>query len=311
MSWVLVAVSAYLLLAVANLIDKFLVDNVLKSSKAYAFIACFLGMIIFLISPWFLEWPGWNLLVFNIIVGFVFALALWLLYEALRRGEAARILVFVGGVTPVFSIILSLLFFKERFSSEQWLGIIFLLVGVFIIAFLPQSRNYLARIFSKLKLVPTPGSGGLLIALLCALAYSLYFVGTKYAYGEQPFLSAFIWNRLGAAIFVLFFLIKKSDRREISSSFRGGSTGRKKYLVLFNQLIGSIGFILQSYAIFLGSVALVNALQGVQYAFLLIISAGLALLSPKLLKETFSWRVISQKSIAVIFIALGLYFIAR
>ena len=60
---------------------------------------------------------------------------------------------------------------------------------------------------------------------------------------------------------------------------------------------------------FLGSVALVNAAQGVQYALLLIISTVLALISPKLLKETFSWRIFLQKLFAVLVIGVGLYFI--
>jgi len=310
MSWIVVAISAYLLLAVANLLDKFLVDNVLKNSKAYAFIACIMGIVVFAVAPWFLVWPGLALFVFNLLVGCIFAIALWLLYEALRRGEASRILVFVGGVTPVFSIIFSLLFFKEHFTNNQWLGIGALLLGVFIIAFLPQSRSYLTRVFNKLKLTQEAKKGGLWVALFCALAYSLYFIGTKYAYGEQPFLSAFIWNRLGAALFVLLFLIKKTDRQAITRNFKKSSPNKNKYLVVFNQVIGSVGFVLQSYAVFLGSVALVNALQGVQYALLLIISAGLALLAPKLLKETFSWRIILQKLLAVLVIALGLYFIA-
>ncbi len=58
MSWILVALLAYLFLAIANLFDKFLVDNVLPSSKAYAFVACFFGGIVVLGAPWFLEWPG-------------------------------------------------------------------------------------------------------------------------------------------------------------------------------------------------------------------------------------------------------------
>jgi hypothetical protein len=106
------------------------------------------------------------------------------------------------------------------------------------------------------------------------------------------------------------FLIKKTDRQAITRNFKKSSPSKNKYLVIFNQVIGSIGFVLQSYAVFLGSVALVNALQGVQYALLLIISAGLALLAPKLLKETFSWRIVLQKLLAVLVIALGLYFIA-
>jgi hypothetical protein len=73
--------------------------------------------------------------------------------------------------------------------------------------------------------------------------------------------------------------------------------------------MGSTGFILQNYAVFLGSVVLVNALQGVQYAFLLIISTGLALFAPKLLKENFSWRITIQKAAAVLVIVLGFYFV--
>jgi drug/metabolite transporter (DMT)-like permease len=286
-----------------------LVDNVLKNSKAYAFIDCTMGLVVFLISPWFLEWPGWSLFVFNILVGAIFAIALWLLYEALRRGEASRILVIIGGVTPVFSIILSLIFFKEHFSFNQWIGIIFLFFGVIVITLLPKHRSYLSRIFHKLKIIQEPKTNGLLIALLCAFAYSIYFIGTKYAYLEQPFLSAFIWNRLGAGILVLLFLLNKTNREAIVKNFKKSGPKKNKFLVIVNQFIGSSGFLLQSYAIFLGSVALVNALQGVQYAFLLIISAILAVMAPKLLKETFSFKIVAQKTLAVLLIATGLYFL--
>lgn len=310
MSWFLVAVVAYLMLAIVNLLDKFLVANVLKNSKAYAFIACILGSLVFIVAPWFLSWPGWQIFFLNLLNGAIFALALWFLYEALLRGEAARILVFVGGMTPVFSLIFSVLFLKEQFTNNQWLGIGLILAGVFVIALLPTSRSYLARVFHKLKLFQEFKRGGLWIALLSSLAYSLYFVSTKQAYFFQSFISAFIWTRLGAALFVLLFLIDKNSRQAIVRIFHRSSPGRHKFLVIINQGFGSLGFILQNYAIFLGSVVLVNALQGVQYAFLLIISALLAVLAPKLLKEAFSWKILIQKIAAVAIIAAGLYFIA-
>jgi drug/metabolite transporter (DMT)-like permease len=309
MSWIAVAVAAYLLLAVANLLDKFLVDNVLKSGKAYAFTVCIFGLVVFLAAPWFLYWPGWVLFFFNILNGVIFACALWSLYEALRRGEASRVLVLIGGSVPVFSLIFSALFFKEQFTGNQWLGMAALFAGILIIAFLPVSRSYLARVFHKFKLTPDLKTGGLGIALLSALAYSLYFISTKQAYANQPFASAFIWTRLGAALAVLPFLFQRFDRNAIKAVFRKSSPNKNKFLVIFNQAVGSIGFVLQNYAIFLGSVVLVNALQGIQYAFLLIISAILAILAPKLLKETFSLRIVLQKTAAVAAIAIGLYFI--
>lgn len=309
MSWIVAALSAYLLLAVANLFDKFLVDNVLKNSKAYAFSACVLGTVMFLAAPWFLYWPGWLLFAFNILNGFIFAVALWLLYEALRRGEAARTLVFIGGVTPIFSLLFSLLFFKEHFSFNQWIGMLFIIIGVAIIIFLPAARSYLARVFKTFNIVQDIRSGGMGIALLSALAYSVYFLSTKLAYAHQPFASAFIWTRLGAAIFVLSFLIRRVDRQAIIALWRKSGPNKNKFLVVFNQALGATGFILQNYAIYLGSVVLVNALQGVQYAFLLVISTVLALSAPRLLKEIFSWKIFLQKMAAVISVAIGLYFI--
>lgn len=307
MTWISVAILAYLILAVTNLADKFLVDNVLPSGKAYAFIVCLMGALVVLASPWLLVWPGMGLFFFNLLSGAIFAVALWFLYEALRRGEAARTLVLIGGATPVFSLIFSLLFFQEQFSGRQWVGIICLLAGVFTIAFLPPARSFLARVLRRLKIGQATRTGGLLFALFSALAYSLYFISTKYAYTGQPFASVFIWTRLGSVLFVLLFLIRRKDRQEIINAWRRPNKSRYKALVVFNQLLGAGGFILQNYAVFLGSVALVNALQGVQYAFLLIISAVLALLAPKLLKENFSWRIVLQKTLAVVIIGLGLY----
>jgi len=309
MSWILVALLAYLFLAVANLLDKFLVDNVLTSSKAYAFIACLMGGIVILGAPWFLQWPGAYWLVINLLSGGVFAVALWLLYEALRRGEASRTIVFVGGLTPIFSIALSILFFKEQYSPLEWIGIITIILGIFLVALLPKDRHFLTRIIAKLKFTQEIKTGYLVFAVFSALAYAIYFVATKYAYSAQPFASTFIWNRLGAALFVLLFLIRKSDRKKILGAFQRPKHNKHKLLVIFNQILGSTGFILQNYAIFLGSVALVNAFQGVQYAFLLVVSSLLAILSPKLLKETFSWKIFLQKLAAVLVIGFGLYFI--
>ena len=311
MNWLMVALSAYLLLAIANLLDKFLVDNVVKSSRAYAFAACILGLVVMVAAPWFLQWPGINWLLFNLAAGGIFMVALWSLYESLKRGEAARVLVFIGGLTPMFSIFFSILFFKETYSLNQWLGMIFLLAGAGTIALLPQTRSFLSRLIAKLGWENKKTRSALLVALASAFFYSLYFIATKHAYNNQPFLSAFLWNRLGAGLFALLFLLSISGRREIKQLLQKSKPGENKGLVVINQGLGSAGFVLQNYAISLGPVAIVNALQGFQYAFLLAISAGLAVLSPRLFKENFSWRIILQKVAAIILVAFGLYFIAR
>jgi drug/metabolite transporter (DMT)-like permease len=307
--WVTVALTAYLVLALANLLDKFLVDQVIKSPRAYAFIVCVSGLLVFLVAPWFLIWPGWLGFIGDMASGAIFALAIWFLYEALYRGEASRILVIIGGLTPVFSILFSWLFWGEQFTSGQIWGFVCLLLGILVVASLPSHRSYLTRVFNGLGLTQEKRVGGLIFAVFSALAYAGYFLSTKVLYSSQPFFSVFLWNRLGSALLVSVFLLSRETRQVIIKQFSKTTPPHHQILVWVNQLLGSLGFILQNYAIFLGSVAMVNALQGVQYAFLLIIGTILALLSPKLLRETFSWPIFLQKLAAIVIIGCGLYFI--
>ena len=120
---------------------------------------------------------------------------------------ATRILVMVN-----FSALVS--FFKFVFLSFfHIVWIMFSSVRAFesnsseVSAYLPTSRSFLSRVMHKLKISQGElKTNSLLIAVFSALAYSLYFIGSKYAYNTQPFGSVFIWTRLGSVLFVLLFL---------------------------------------------------------------------------------------------------------
>ncbi|PJE57552.1 MAG: hypothetical protein COU82_01435 [Candidatus Portnoybacteria bacterium CG10_big_fil_rev_8_21_14_0_10_38_18] len=59
-------------------------------------------------------------------------------------------------------------------------------------------------------------------------------------------------------------------------------------------------------AVFLGSVTLANSLQGLQYAFVLILALLFFRKIPSL-REEFSKEIIVQKIVAIILISLGLF----
>jgi drug/metabolite transporter (DMT)-like permease len=312
MSWFLVAIISYFLLAVVNLTDKFLIDNVLRSSKTYAFLVCSLGALVFFAAPWFLHYPGWFLLVANLITGAIFAAAIFFLYEALRRGEAAKTIILIGGLIPIFSTLISWTLLKYSLSGGQIMGLIFLLIGIFLVAFLPGKHSFWEKLWLSFRSEDYKKNSVLLI-FLASFFYALFFTATKYVYTTQEFWSAFIWVRLGALIAVSFFLFNKRSREEIIKNLKGGDGKKHKnknvFLFLFNQALGSLSFILQNYAIFLGPVAIITALQGVQYAIMMFFSFFLGLFF-KEYKEKFSWQALAQKLLALIFISLGLYYIA-
>jgi drug/metabolite transporter (DMT)-like permease len=314
MAWISLAVVSYLMLAIVNIGDKVVVDKLLKSGQVYAFVVGVLSALVFVLAPWFLEWPGIFLFLINLLAGAFFIFALWSMFEALKAGEASRVVVVVGSIVPIFSLIFSVLIFKESFSFSQWMGLLFLLAGMVVMSFITSRRKKWPTFLRRLQKVfyGEYNKRWIFLAILAAFLYSLFFISTKYAYNHQPFWSSFIWIRLGGLIVVFLFLLDRDTRKEIRKKFRAKphkSTKLKKSFVLFNQVLGSLAFILQNYAVYLGPVALINALQGVQYAFLLLIGIFSTIFFPKILKEDISKKVLIKKVLAIILVAIGLYFI--
>jgi hypothetical protein len=107
---------------------------------------------------------------------------------------------------------------------------------------------------------------------------------------------------------VIFFLFAPEIKREI---FRKKISFKKKTAVIFlsSQIAGAGAGILQNWAIALAPlvyVALISALQGVQYVFLFILTVFLSLKFPRILKEEISGKIIFQKIFAILSICIGL-----
>ena len=304
MSWILIAIIAYFFLAVVNLLDKFLLDNVLGSSKVYAFLISVMGALVVVAAPWFLHWPGFWLLFFQLATGLFFPFALLFMFEAFKRGDVSRVTVLIGGFIPILTIAFSVIFLHENFSVNQCYGLAFLLLGTFAIALIGGGKTVRQKAFNRQAII---------YSLLAALLYAIFFIGTKYSYDHHDFLSSLIWVRLGSLIAVGFLLIRKKDRQEIFGCFRSQSgktrNRRQTWLIFGNQGLGAAAFVLQHYAISFGSVAIINALQGVQYAFLLALGWVLSIFLPRSFKEDISFRTVSEKALAIILISVGLYFI--
>jgi drug/metabolite transporter (DMT)-like permease len=227
MSWFLLAVISYLMLALVNLGDKFVVDKLLKSGKAYAFSVGVLGSLVFVIAPWFLKWPGTFLLLINFLAGAFFIFALWLMYEALKNSEMSRVVVVIGSIVPVFTIIFSVLFFKESFSLNQCFGLLLLISGMFIISFVVSQKRKWSVFWGRIKMVflGSYKKRWVFLAIASAFFYSLFFMSTKYAYNHQDFLSSFLWIRLGGLLVALLFFVDSKSRKEIVASFRKKNEG--------------------------------------------------------------------------------------
>ena len=67
-------------------------------------------------------------------------------------------------------------------------------------------------------------------------------------------------------------------------------------LFIANKTLAGVSFFLLNYAIFLGNIAIVNALEGVKYLFVLILAYYFSTRMPHILREQVTPLVVAQRS---------------
>lgn len=290
--FVWIAIFAYFLFAINGVVDKFLLSRVVRHPIAYAFYIGITGPLTLLLAPFGLEVPGSvGDFVIAIVGGGSFIIALYFFYNAIQQTSISRILPVEGGFVPFFTLILAYTILGERLTNVQLLGFVFLVAGAILIAFKKEKGQWHTRALGN----------GIAAAFLFALSFTL----TKYIFDATNFVSGLIWTRLGFFLVSLSFLLPKLSRRYILNTPKHASTGNK-FLYYGTRLTGGAAGLLQNYAIALGSVTIVNALQGTQYAILLLMTIVLSRNYPKILKEKISGHILLQKILAIILIGFGL-----
>ncbi|MDD4271325.1 MAG: EamA family transporter [Patescibacteria group bacterium] len=317
--YLLLAVSAYFINAGVYVADKFLLSKKIHSSIAYAFyvgVWSIFNVVLLFLVPWWL--PNPREITLDLLAGFLFLVTLVFWYKALHQSEASRVVPIVGALVPIFSFILSFVFLGETLSQRQLLAFIILICGGVLISIkqtkvysyqkaITRIREVVGDIFGEVPAGAQPTSRLLINSVAAAVFFAAYYVLMKFIYMYQPFVGSFVWSRLGSFVGVLLMLFVPDWRRVIFEQQRGAKTPKNLLFFLTVRLLAAAAFIMLNWAISLGNVAIVNALQGVQYLFLFLIILIVSAKFPKMLNEQLGGGVLLQKLIGTVMICLGLY----
>lgn len=299
MSWIIAVIIGHFLNAISYVLDKVLLTKSIDNPFAFTFYIGVLGLLGIVLIPFGFEIPSLVQIAINLFAGATFIAALLFFFLALKDAETSRIVPFIGAGVPVATLIFELLFLDFRLTTYQLVAFSILVLGTILITVEKK------KVSSQKNSWRTWAS-----ALLAALFFAASFGLTKVAFDTQPFISAFVWIRFGSFLFPLIFLFFSSARTAIIQTFPLLRT-KEGGLYLLAQGFGAVGFIFINYAISLTSVSIVNALQGVQYALLLIMAIIGTIFYPKLLKESMDRTTIVLKVIAVCIIGVGLFMITQ
>jgi len=197
--WVVLTLTASFLWTIVALIDKFVLSHELKDPVLASAIAGMSVFVLFFIVSVFLD----NIVILPIsfilialLAGIFYTLAIYFYYYAIKKGEISRVVSFIS-ISPIFMIILAFLFLNERLTFLNYLGIILIVLGSFLISIKKDHAKYIF-------------SASLLAAIVAALFLSFRDLLVQFIFIglETNIWPILFWIGLGSGLAALFLFAK-------------------------------------------------------------------------------------------------------
>lgn len=294
MNWLYIGLIAYFLNAISFVIAKIMLTDLIPNPWVYTFFVSFLGIIVAVLLPFSFFAPSLAVVLAALASGITYTFALLVFYKLLYKEEASQVVPLTGGMTPIFVFAMAFFALGELLSTNQIIGFILIVVGGFIVSHEESLKERVAHMGVKLFW------GAVLSAVLFAASQVL----VKFVFNNDTFINGFMWRGFGAVLGASLLLIPRKPRKAIFGSFKPSNV-KTGFIFVAGQVAAALSFVLVNYAFSLGPVSLVNALSGIQYAFLFGFIVFLSKKYPKLLKEPLKPGIVRQKIWSIVLITAG------
>ena len=229
-----------------------------------------------------------------LFAGAAHSTAVTLYYKAVQYDEISRIKV-MNQLSPVFVLILSILFLGEILTKIHFIGFILLLGAGMMVSYRNGKKSFML-------------SKAFYYMLAAAFVDAFGIIAEKHILNVTSFWNAFLWLRL-ASFVSLAVLLVPSVRNDFISTFKGMKT-RIKQLLGFKMIIDFLAFIFAVYALFKGPASLVTVLSSsVGPLFMFLIALLFSIYLPKIVKEAAGKKIILIKISAIALIIAGIVFV--
>lgn len=311
MNWILLAVGAQFLNAFVALVDKHIVsdEKTLPRPFVYAFYTClisgvwvvvyFIGFLPFVPSslhiPSFSNviQPTLEVVALSFLSAYTFFTALVAMFSALREHDASDVVPVIGSVSALASFGMGYYFFNTTLSHNFIFGIILLSVGTFLVS----------RLQFPFKTA--------MVALYSGIFFALHYISIKGLFLSTSFDNGFFWSRIAFVFFAGTLLMIPNYFEKIKEQTKS-TTKSTAILVIVNKLLAGVSTILILKATDLGDVAVVQALGGLQFVFILILGIFFSIRPTKLnIGETYDRDTTLKKALFVSVITLGFLVLFR
>lgn len=306
MSWILLATVGQFLNALVAIFDKYIVsdEKVLPRPFVYAFYSCLVTgawILIFLIGlipglgavgvPTFenVQRPSIQVVAMSFLAAYTFFIALVSMFDALKRADASSTMPIIGSVSALSSFGLSYLFLNIKVADTFIVGVILLSVGTLLVAQTLPRKSVILNVFHS------------------GLFFALHYITMKALFLETSFDDGFFWSRIAFVLFTLSLLLVPAYYKKIREQTAETSKKAGIIVLLAKVLAGVAAFMLLK-ATDLGEVSVVQALGGLQYVFILLITLIFAHWLPESVTDRdMRPQVFFRKILYVVVILVGFF----
>ena len=180
-------------------------------------------------------------ILYGLIIGIAGAAGQLLLFQALRTGPAYLVFPFVS-LSPLVTILLSLMILKEKASVKSWVGIIIALIAIPLLSYQPPENG------QKF------GYMWILLALAVFLLWGIQAYFMKMANNHMKAESIFFYMMISGLALIPVALLMTDFRQHINWGFKG------PWLAGGIQILNSIGALFIVYAFRYGRAIIVSPL---------------------------------------------------
>ena len=304
MGWILLATAGQFINAIVAILDKYIVTDkkALPRPFVYAFYSCLatgFWVVIFIAGfipglsslgvPSFsnVQMPSIEVVAMSFFAAYTFFMALVSMYDSLKSADASDIMPAVGAIAAISSFGLSYAFLGSTLTANFIWGVAFLSVDTFLLSKVRFTRHIVLQILHS------------------GLFFALHYIAMKGLFTETSFDDGFFWSRLALVLFALSLLLVPSYYEKITQQTK--STSKKTgLLVLFTKILAGIAAFMLLKATDWGDVTVVQALDGLKFVFIILISLLFGRFIPHEAGENnFGFKTVIRKCLYVAIIAVG------
>lgn len=288
--WIYLVIIAQFINAIVILVDRYLVVSPqIGKPVVYAFYVGIMSIVVLAVLPFGLvSLPSLSVLWLCLTASVSFVFSLLFLYKALKVSDASDVSPVLGAISAFATYAFSFLLLGGILTGNLLYGFVFLIGGMILMSYF--------RLFPK----------ALLFLVISGILFAFSSVFVKMVFNQTTFWNGFFWSRMANVLGALLLLAWPANRKDIFRNVKYLPIATKLAVIL-NKGLAGMAFILILYAIKLGNVSIVNALTGIQFAFLLLLAVIFTKKFPEYFHETIvNRRIIFQKSLGTALIIIGL-----